>query len=119
MNTSTETKQVNNTWVWILAFAPIIGRLLEYAVAIVFSDSEREFLISMTENHYWYITVILNIFISYTDEKKIKNSGIDTDKFGKLFFIVPVYLWKRAESLSPNKNYFWAWIASFVISFFL
>ena len=36
--------------------------------------------------------------------------------FGKLVFIVPVYLWKRAKALQQRPAYFWVWMILFVLT---
>lgn len=49
------------------------------------------------------------------DERKLKVAG-QKSPVNWLVFIVPVYLWKRADLLNQKKHYFWAWIAAFVLS---
>ncbi|RAS08995.1 hypothetical protein DFO50_1421, partial [Microvirgula sp. AG722] len=36
--------------------------------------------------------------------------------FGKLVLLVPVYLWKRAQSLRQRPAYFWTWLGLFGLS---
>lgn len=47
------------------------------------------------------------------DERRLRRAGVDTSRFGKIVFIVPVYLWKRAIALNQTPAYFWTWIALF------
>ncbi|MDF5946840.1 DUF4339 domain-containing protein [Pseudomonas aeruginosa] len=45
---------VNNKIIWLLAFAPIIGYLLESFVAGLLGATEAQWERAMTENRYWY-----------------------------------------------------------------
>lgn len=105
---------VNNTLVWILAFAPIIGEVSQGLIAGL------GFLIGLIANPYvsykklWFVTLILNIVLSLADEKKLKRQGIDTSQLGSAW-LVPVYLYKRAQVLKQNIAYFIVWIVSFVL----
>ena len=80
---------VNNTFVWIVAFAPIIGTFLEYLVAGA-THSNR--------NNLWFITLALNIVLTATDDWMLKQAGHDTKKWGWMWWLVPVYLYKRAKA---------------------
>ena len=50
--------------------------------------------------------------------KKLVQDGIDTEKMGSSW-LIPVYLYKRAEILNHSPVYLWVWIATFVISFII
>ncbi|RUS67247.1 hypothetical protein CUZ56_01190 [Saezia sanguinis] len=117
-------KQVNNTWIWILAFAPLIGYTLEWFVAgavagfkyqgqsyLVEAHAER----AMQQNSYWYITIILNLALSFWDERKLKLAGIDTTRFKGWVWLIPVYMYQRAYALKQNLAYFIVWLICFVI----
>ena len=108
-------KHVNNTVVWFLAFAPLIGLFLEsmFAYAINSSDSVAEAAVS--DNRYWFITLALNIALSYFDENRLMRAGYDTSKFKGLTWLVPVYLYKRAKALDQNLAYFVVWLVSIAI----
>lgn len=113
-------KSINQTWIWILAFAPLIGLMLEAMVAGMRASSSYtvnyEVARALKTNQYWYITLILNVGLSLWDEKRLALAGIDTSSFGKTAFIVPVYLWKRAKALRQGPAYFWVWVATFVLT---
>ena len=94
---------VNNTFVWILAFAPLIGVLLESFVSDV-SGIPQESL--------WFITLAVNIIFGIMDEKKLKAAGHDTSKMGSAW-LVPVYLFKRSKLLGHNYAYFIVWCVAF------
>ncbi|MCB1659010.1 MAG: DUF4339 domain-containing protein, partial [Pseudomonadales bacterium] len=61
------------------------------------------------------ITLILNIGLSYWDEKRIKAAGTNTESFSGWVWLVPVYLFQRAKALKQNLAYFIVWIVCFVI----
>lgn len=105
---------VNNTLVWILAFAPIIGTFLQgFIVGILFGDEGI-----YSYNKFWWITLALNIWLCYMDEKKLEQANVDTEKIGS-YWLIPVYLYKRAEVLNQSPAYLWVWIVAFVLSFML
>jgi len=99
---------VNNTLVWWLAFGPLLG---------IFAAG---FLAGLTDkdiSSFWWTTLVLNIALSIADEKKLKQAGHDTASMGAAF-IVPVYLYKRAQVLKQNNSYFIVWVVLFVLSLF-
>ncbi|HOE63129.1 MAG TPA: DUF4339 domain-containing protein [Candidatus Sumerlaeota bacterium] len=106
---------VNNTYIWILAFAPIIGEILEsifgffvgIIAGIINSPAPLGFLAFS-----WVITVVLNIVLATIDEKKLKIAGHDTSKMGQAW-LVPVYMFKRAKVLKQNLAYFIVWCVCF------
>lgn len=101
---------VNNGLVWTVAFVPILGTLLQYFFAGMFESNPADL---------WFITLALNIGFCAADDKILKNAGHDTKKFGGWVWLVPVYLFKRAQALNQGQGYFIAWMSCFVISFFL
>lgn len=104
---------VNNTIVWILAFAPIIGLIMEAIVAGI-KYKGNEFLIekSLMNSEFWYITLILTISLSLWDEKRLEKCGVNVEKFSGWVWLVPVYLFQRAKHLKHNYAYFIVWIIS-------
>lgn len=98
---------INNTYVWALAFAPIIGAIIESFVA--------EALDKPIDN-LWLITVALNIGISFYDEKKLEAAGVNTERFGSFAVLVPVYMFLRFRVLGQKPYYFIVWIMSFIVS---
>jgi len=100
-----EGTAVDNTWVWVLAFAPIIGYLLEVMVADA-TDISQDYL--------FLITIALNVGLSTFDERRLEAAGYTTHTMG-FAWIVPVYLFKRASQLRQSHAYFWVWCVCFVL----
>ena len=90
---------IDNKFIWAVVAVPIVGVVIE--------------LIAGTELIWLYIAA--NIICCVLDEKKLKAAGQKAPT-NWMVFLVPVYLWKRADLLNQKKHYFWAWIAAFVIS---
>lgn len=106
---------VSNTVVWFLAFAPLIGWLLEGVVAYMLnSESELAAQYAWNSRSYWFITIGLNIGLSVRDELVLKKAGIDTQTFKGMTWLVPVYLFQRAKMLGHGNGYFITWIVCFV-----
>jgi hypothetical protein len=109
-------EHINNTLVWVLAFAPLIGYFLEAFVAsMIHGGNEFAIQVAMQNNEYWFVTLVLNIALSIFDEKKLKNAGHNTDKFKGWIWFVPVYLYQRAKTTKQNLAYFIVWIVCFVL----
>ncbi len=103
---------VNNTIVWVLAFAPIIGTFLQgFIVGVLFGDNWEYYF-----NKFWWVTLALNLLLCYMDEKKLENQGVDTETMGSSF-LIPIYLYKRASVLNHSPVYLWVWIFTYIISF--
>lgn len=99
---------VKNDLVWVLAFAPIIGLFLEG-----FASG----LTGIAIDSLWFITLLLNVGLSTADEKRLVAAGHDTSQMGASW-LVPVYLYKRAEVLRQPQAYFWVWCALFALILF-
>lgn len=109
-------EHVNNSVVWILAFAPIIGLLLEFFVSGAVHGDNYLAEEAAKNGDFWYVTLILNIALSLWDAKRLKRMGTDTSKFSGWAWLVPAYLFQRATALQQSKAYFITWIACFVLS---
>jgi hypothetical protein len=119
---------VNNTLVWWLAFAPLIGQVLEGFFLELFYPEPKvdydninsienytHYLTHTNFNAFWFVTLALNFYLSFQDEKKLQKAGYDTGKLGSTF-LIPVYLFKRAEMLKQNNAYFWVWLILFILT---
>ena len=61
-------EHVNNTLVWVLAFAPVLGFILEGLVAgFVYHGNDHLVELAMAHNKFWYVTIALNIGLSFWD----------------------------------------------------
>lgn len=96
---------VDNTAVWWLAFMPILGSVIEYLVAVS---------IGVGSQSLWFITLGLNIWLCYKDEKKLQASGYDTETLGS-YWAIPTYLFKRAKMLGQSNGYAIVWCVTFAI----
>lgn len=90
---------IDNRYIWAVVAVPIVGVIIEL----------------MTSTPLWWLYIAANIVCCVLDEKKLKAAGHETP-VKWMVFLVPVYLWQRAELLGHKKHYFWAWIAAFVLS---
>lgn len=115
---------VNNNIVWWLAFAPIIGQLLQgFFLEIAHPTPTADaglgtyfhYLVTTDFNEFWFITLALNVWLCYKDEKYLKKAGHDTSKFGSTW-LIPFYLYRRAQILRQNNAYFWVWLITFIIT---
>lgn len=108
--------QINNTTVWVLAFAPVIGYILEFFIASMLSGgSEAAAVNAMVSSKYWFVSLLLNVALSILDEKQLKNAGHNTDKFRGWVWLVPVYLYQRAKATKQNLAYFIVWLICFFL----
>lgn len=106
---------VNNTVVWILAFAPVIGFFMQYFVA-AFLTGSAEVYDAVDAGSYWYVSLIINIALSYWDEKRLEKAGISTERMSGWVWLVPVYLYQRTRALKHNLAYFIVWCVCFALT---
>ncbi|EMU1126053.1 TPA: DUF4339 domain-containing protein [Citrobacter koseri] len=102
--------------IWTLAFAPFIGYALELWTAGLNGMSFDEAYEAVSGGQYWFITLLLNIALGYLDERRLRKAGVDTTMFGKLAWLVPFYLWRRAKTLSQKPAYFWVWLVMLALT---
>ena len=98
-----KTQKINSNFVWGLSFAPFIGLFLEVLVAEA---------TGIAYENLWFITVILNIVLSYSDAKQLKNLGFEGKMLDNAWF-VPGYLYERSKLLNENPIYLWIWLGTF------
>lgn len=98
---------VDNTLIWVLAFAPILGIFLTNFIEGLTSGR-------IQADNLWFVVIILNIVLSEMDAKKLLAAGVDTGKFRSMTWLVPVYLFQRAKALKHEMYYFIAWILCFI-----
>jgi hypothetical protein len=108
-------KHIGQSIVWTLAFAPIIGSILESIFAYAVNNSDAAADMAISDSRYWFITLALNIALAYYDEGRLNRAGYDTSKFKGAAWLVPVYLYRRAKALNQNLAYFIVWLVCFAV----
>ena len=109
-------RSVGNSIVWTLAFAPLIGNLIEWVIAgVIHQGNVHAIQAAMKNSPYWLVTLALNIALSMLDEKRLQNAGHDTSSFKGWTWVVPVYLYQRAKTTRQNLAYFIVWITCFAL----
>ncbi len=101
-------ESVNNSIVWILAFAPIISAVIQIFVA-----SSTGQLVS----DFWWIALLLNIGLCAADGINLNRAG--HKGISGWVILVPVYLFVRAARLKQSSGYAIVWLVTFFLSFFL
>lgn len=89
---------VDNRFAWALVGVQIIGALL----SLLFNSDMG-----------WF-ALIINVILCVIDERRLKAAGYAAPET-YWAVLIPVYLWKRANLIGHSKNYFYAWIAGFVL----
>ena len=102
-----------NKFIWILAFAPLIGMVLEYAIAHIFYSSSYAANAAVGNGYFFWVTLLLNIGLCTLDEKHLRNHSINTQPIGAAW-LVPVYIFKRSKHLQDGPVYFYLWIGTLV-----
>ena len=102
------SKDINNTFVWLLAATPIVGAIIEIILGV---GTNNQFM------------VFVGYFIAYSilctlDIKSLNSDGHQGPNIAWLL-LVPVYLWQRASLLKQAPQYFWVWIVAFILSVFV
>jgi len=108
--------RISNTVVWFLAFAPLIGLFLETVIADAMYPFERKLNPNAHANDFWFVTVLLNVGLSFLDERRLRKAGCNTQQFKGWVWLVPVYLYQRAKAAKQNLAYFIVWLVCFAIS---
>lgn len=102
-----------NKFIWVLAFAPLIGMFLEYTIAHIFYSSSYAANAALSNGYFFWVTLLLNIGLCTLDEKYLKKHGIDTQPIGAAW-LVPVYIFKRSKHLQDGPVYFYLWIVTLI-----
>lgn len=107
--------RVNNALAWVLAFATIIGYLMEWFAAGAPNGNEAAAARAMENASYWYITLALNLLLPFFDEKRLQKAGHSTSCFRGWVWLMPVYLYQRAKNLQQSLAYFIVWLVYFAL----
>ncbi|MFS8050876.1 DUF4339 domain-containing protein [Rhizobium sp. BR 314] len=101
---------VNDFWVWVIAFVPIIGTVIEAVVAGNDMNTKGAVV--------GY--AVANALFSYLDEKSIRKSGRKVPvSWGLGLFLAPAYLFVRAKRLGKNQATLLVWVASIIASVYI
>ncbi|MFP6557792.1 hypothetical protein WJ542_05565 [Paraburkholderia sp. B3] len=103
---------------WLLAFAPLISLVirsmligLNAGISGIEDDQFDDYMAySFSHAHYWWVAVICNYGLTLIDYLQLKKHQINTKQFGKLSFIIPVYLWRRCSAFQQSRVIFWVWL---------
>jgi hypothetical protein len=99
-------EEVNNNIAWIIAFAPLISVFIEAFAAATWQVP----LLSL-----WWIAPLLNSALCLADKKHLEMAGQNTEGLTAwAIFLVPVYLFMRADRLSQPATYAWVWLVMFL-----
>ena len=111
-------EHVKNTYMWILAFWPLISNILEKLLLQTIYGSLWPLY---KEGFFWHITITViavNILLCWFDSLKLKKAGYNADKFSGWIWLVPVYMYSRAKYLKQNQACVIVWIIMFILSLF-
>jgi hypothetical protein len=71
---------------------------------------------AVNNGNYLFITLILNIVLAFFDERQLVKAGYDTSRFRGWIWLVPVYLYQRANATGQNLAYFVVWIITLLLT---
>ncbi|MEO6847046.1 MAG: DUF4339 domain-containing protein [Chthoniobacterales bacterium] len=95
---------VPKLWIWLLGFAPLWGSVISVFLIVAFKNQNAD-----------WATLVINVICCAMDERALKKCGYDTKTMGA-WWLIPVYMWKRATVLKTGRITFWIWIVSFILS---
>lgn len=102
------SQKVSNEVVWLIAFAPLIAILIQGFAANAWHVSIASL---------WWITPLLNSLLCLVDLNILSNARKNTEGLTSwAIFLVPIYLFLRAERLDEPPTYGWVWIAIFAVT---
>lgn len=90
------SQPVTDSLVWIVALLPVLGAVAGYS-------SGRDL---------WLLVLALNITLCGLDYSRLQRAGHSVPI--AWIFLIPVYLWKRANSLNRAPVHFYVWLIAFV-----
>ena len=107
--------RVDDRLVWVLAFMPLIGEFIQRLVAELIYGNSFGAAIAVRSGKFWWVILLINVALCWQDERNLKAAGVDTSKFGKSLWLIPLYLYQRAAALKHTLAYFIVWCVCFVI----
>ncbi|MFQ3071254.1 DUF4339 domain-containing protein [Neisseria polysaccharea] len=110
-------ESVSNVMVWMIAFLPLAGEFIRGMILGSMYSNVYDLNQAIINGELWYVTLVLNIVFCIADGLMLKKAAIDVKRFiAWAFFLMPVYLYKRARYLNQSLAYFWVWIVCFIIA---
>ncbi len=103
----TSTPKASSLFAWAIALVPIVGGFIQMVLAADRALPRQGAVLSV----YFVVYTILCTL----DSNHIKNSRASSELPIRWFWLVPVYLYKRARILKEPLTYFWAWIVALFI----
>ena len=107
---------VKNTYLWILAFAPIFGSLLTGFVLSRTGKFGLGYIDGFGNIFEWIVPITLNILLCCLDSHSLKKAGHDTSKFLFWIILIPVYIYSRAKHLKQSQICLIVWIIVFALT---
>lgn len=108
-------KPLNNSYIWILAFAPAWGTVIQ-----IITTEVRMAISHKTLDYYsqmWWIVIAVNIFVSYIDLRQIKAAASCVEKINVwLCLLVPLYIYRRDSIAHEGLRRLWVWLGSLLFS---
>lgn len=110
--------QVNNKFLWLLSFSPILCWLAETTQALFrYGDNAGMVAYAVQHNQYWYISLAILLSLGLADYKALEKAGVNLQKLNRFWvFVTPGYIWKRCQLFSQGYKFLWIWVASFIVS---
>jgi len=109
-------EKITNTYLWLLAFAPLIGLILEGCIFLLtLNKLEMNDDSIVYEGNLWFITLFLNIGLSWLDERQLAKVGLNTSEFKGLIWLVPVYIYIRCKNTNSSLAPFVIWMIAFAL----
>ncbi len=102
----------DNRLAWLLAFAPLLGYLLEWLMAFAFSGSALEVRQAMETSRYWPATLALHILLGVLDVQQLQQVGHDTRHLRSWVWLAPAYLYQRARQQRHSRGPLAVWLAA-------
>jgi hypothetical protein len=107
MSESLERRPVDNSFGWLLTFAPLLILLVD--AALLLSGAVEVY------GYGFWIAVAVNIVLAVLDSRLLNSRGYDVST-GLAVFLVPVYLVQRARATEQTYAMPAVWAAVFVAS---
>ncbi len=101
------TPKASSFFAWTIALVPIVGGFIQMVLA---ADGALP-----REGAVLCVYFVVYTILCTLDSNHIKNSRASSDLPIRWFWLVPVYLYKRARILRQPLTYLWAWVIALFI----